>query len=124
MANQKVIGVEKFEGIIWKMESGVFQGIKYVRRKPFGDFTVRLKLDSTSGRTSVSVSSLNYEELNKEEESYDDFNSAISIVTSYFDEIDELSKNIPNEAKIRAEIAYKKEIARAIQRENGKTVNK
>lgn len=114
MANQKQINVAKFEGIRWKMEAGVLQGEKGVSRKPFGDFTVKFKLNPTNGRTSVSVSSWSFGDLNKAEEDYDDFNGAVASVTAYFEEIDELTKNVPNEAKIRAEMAYRREIARAI----------
>lgn len=117
MANQKAISVAKFEGISWRMKAGVFQGQKEVNRKPFGDFTVQFKLDSTSGRTSVSVRSWNYEDLNKAEELYEDFNGAVAGVAEYFEEIDDLTKNVSNEAKIRAEMAYRREIAREIRRD-------
>lgn len=114
MANQKEICVAKFEGIRWKMVSGIMQGQKDIRRKPFGEFTVFIKINAKNGRTSVCVKCWDFAELDKSEMECDDFNGAIFMVSKYFKEIFEITKNMPNSAIQRAEKAYRQEIAKTV----------
>lgn len=116
MGNQKIAMNEKrAERLLWKMEEGKFKASTYIDKKVLGTFNTIFEVDPINGETTVEVYSLFYEKLKLERTSCEGLKAAINAVNGFFDEIDELIKNVPINAKERAINAYKKEIALAIK---------
>lgn len=114
MRNQKEINVAKFERLFWRQErEGNFCGTAYISRKPFGEFSVSFKICSHNGETSVEVRNLDFPNLNWGK-SCIDYKYAVESVKQRFDEIDELTRNIPREVQKAAQDKAKSEYLKLI----------
>ncbi len=110
MANQKVIGEEKFKRLRWTQANGVFKSVTEITRKPFGVFEVAFKWNVESGETAVKIEGWEFPMLNTEikEMSY---LRAIEAVKGYFNDIEEIVAKIPQSVIAGAKKKYTAEIA-------------
>lgn len=115
---QNAMQERRFEGIMWRNAGNVFNATKFVQRKPFGDFSIKFAMNANTGETELKIECLGFESLN-ETSNYKSFKQAVNAVVEYFDQIDELVKNMPLSAKLQAEKAYKQVLVREINKIKG-----
>ena len=82
---------DKVKGVWWQMNGqGAFLGRFSVNRKPFGEFTVEMKIGLKNGKTSVSIKSWNYKVFDWHKEC-DTLEEAVECLEKEFDEIVKLA---------------------------------
>ena len=101
--NQKEIKVENFKNLWWKYEDGKLKAGKEIRRKPFGEFKVKFCMSTNNGETVLEVESYGFPLLNRTACGFESFEKAVEALKRYFDEVDELTKKIPQNVKDEAE---------------------
>lgn len=101
--NQKEIKVENFKKLWWKYEDGKLKAETEIRRKPFGEFKATFRMSTQNEATVLEVENYDFPLLNRTACGFESFEKAVEALKRYFDEIDELTKKIPQNAKDEAE---------------------
>ena len=101
--NQKEIRLENFKKLRWKYEDGKLKAETEIRRKPFGEFKATFRMSTQNEETVLEVENYDFPILNRTACGFESFEKAVEALKRYFDEIDELTKKIPQNAKDEAE---------------------
>lgn len=99
---RKEINVEKFKNLWWKYEDGKLRANTEICRKPFGNFWVTFRMNTENGATVLEVRNNDFPLLNRTAIGYDSFESAVEALRRYFEEVEEISKKIPQSEAERA----------------------
>lgn len=116
MANKVAMNEKRANGLLWRTKEGKFKASTCIDKKYLGLFCVDFELNPTNGETAVEIKNFNRSFLKKEKTCHKDLNGAIASVNSYFEEIDEMVKNLPYSAIERAQAAYDNVISHAIMK--------
>ena len=100
--NQKEIRLENFKKLRWKYEDGKLKAETEIRRKPFGEFKATFRMSTQNEETVLEVENYDFPILNRTACGFESFEKAVEALKRYFDEIDELTKKIPQNAKDEA----------------------
>ena len=101
--NQKEIRLENFKKLWWKYEDGKLKAETEIRRKPFGEFKATFRMSTQNEETVLEVENYDFPLLNRTACGFESFEKSVEALKRYFDEIDELTKKIPQNAKDEAE---------------------
>ena len=101
--NQKEIRLENFKKLWWKYEDGKLKAETEIRRKPFGEFKATFRMSTQNEETVLEVENYDFPLLNRTACGFESFEKAVEALKRYFDEIDALTKKIPQNAKDEAE---------------------